>query len=42
MTWKIMMNIINNKKINPIVVYKETLKDEGILKAMVEIIKVNN
>ncbi len=37
-----MVNISNNKKVNPIEVDEEALKEGGIMGVMVEIIKVNN
>jgi hypothetical protein len=37
-----MVNISNNKKVIPIEVDEEALKEGGIMGVMVEIIKVNN
>jgi hypothetical protein len=37
-----MATIINNKKVNPKEVEEETLKEEGVVEAMMKVIEVNN
>jgi hypothetical protein len=37
-----MVTIINNKKVNPKEVEEETLKEGGVVEAMVRVIEVNN
>ncbi len=37
-----MATILNNKKVNPKEVEEETLKERGVVEAMVRVIEVNN
>ncbi len=37
-----MANIMNNKKVNPMEVEEETLKEQGVVEVVVKVIEVNN